>query len=48
MTLMGHDTSDSIKIYFVLIGYLIEYKKKVGKNISKMWKKNKNKDWQIF
>ena len=25
---MGHDTSDSIKIYFVLIGYLIEYKKK--------------------
>ena len=48
MTLMGHDTSDSTKIYFVLIGYLIEYKKKLAKISAKCERKTKTKTDRYF
>ena len=50
---MGHGTFNSNKIYllkyiYVLITYLIEYRKKVGKNNSKKGEKKDNHQRQEF
>ena len=50
---MGHGTFNSNKIYllkyiYVLITYLIEYRKKVGKNNSKKGGKKDNRQRQDF
>ena len=50
---MGHGTFNSNKIYllkyiYVLITYLIEYRKKVGKNNSKKGEKKDNRQRQDF